>query len=163
VSHRSEPPQQTIYRNFNVCPHCSAHGEQNMLRRIREGMPMISRSDGKSFHLLLADRPVPYPAERQSGPSKLVSICFWYSHVAAGQQMSTSVVVLPELRHRRGAFYRSIEVVADLLTGRLRHFSRLSEIYDFQNVELRGLHPHEVLCVDEIAPTSPHGSTLGYL
>ncbi len=104
VTHCSEPHQPTIYRNFNICPHCSVHGEQTMLRRIREGMPMISRSDGKTFHLLLADRAVPYPAERKSGPSKLVSICFWYSHIAAGQETCTSVVVLPELRRHRGAF-----------------------------------------------------------
>ncbi len=134
-----------------------------MLRRIREGMPMISRSDGKTFHLLLADRPVPYPAERKSGPSKLVSICFWYSHLTNGRETSTSVVVLPELRHYRGAFYRSVEVVADLLTGRLCHFSRLSEIYDFHDGELRGLHPHEILCVDKIAPIFSHGGFPAYL
>jgi hypothetical protein len=116
---------------------------------------MISRSDGKTFHLLLADRPVPYPAERKSGPSKLVSICFWYSHVATGSPNSTSVVILPELRRHRGLFFRSVEIVADLLTGSLLRFSRLSEIYDFQDGELRGLHPHELLCVDRIVPASP--------
>lgn len=31
--------------------------------RVCEGVPMSSRSDGKKFHLLPADRPLPYAAE----------------------------------------------------------------------------------------------------
>ncbi|HEY1482078.1 MAG TPA: hypothetical protein VGF19_05070, partial [Candidatus Acidoferrum sp.] len=51
------------YRNFNLCPHCVLQGQQAILCRLCEGIPMISRSDGKLFHLLLADHPIPYPAE----------------------------------------------------------------------------------------------------
>jgi hypothetical protein len=43
---------------------------------------MISRSDGKTFHLLLADRPLPYPAERGEHPTQTVSVCFWYVYGA---------------------------------------------------------------------------------
>jgi hypothetical protein len=61
----SSPRLEPItYRNFNVCPHCILHGKQSLLCRLCEGIPMISRSDGKTFHLLLADHPAQYPAER---------------------------------------------------------------------------------------------------
>ena len=61
----SSPQLEPItYRNFNLCPHCVFHGEQSLLCRLCEGIPMISRSDGKTFHLLLADYPARYPAER---------------------------------------------------------------------------------------------------
>ena len=131
-----------------------------MLRRLREGIPMISRSDGKTFHLLLADRPVPYPAERKAGPSKLVSICFWYAHIAHGNQTSTSIVILPEARHRRGAFYRSVEVVADLLTATLRHTPRLSKIYDFSDGELRGHYHLEIAFIDRFTSNTTHDGIL---
>jgi hypothetical protein len=38
-----------------------------------EGIPMISRSDGKTFHLLLADFPARYPAEKASGNTEKTS------------------------------------------------------------------------------------------
>jgi hypothetical protein len=38
---------------------------------------MISRSDGETFHLLLADRPVPYADEASSlGTARQISVCF---------------------------------------------------------------------------------------
>ena len=43
-----------------------------------ESMPMISRSDGKTFHVLLADRPLAYPQERQSRAPAGAAACFWY-------------------------------------------------------------------------------------
>jgi hypothetical protein len=58
------------YRNFNLCPHCVLQGRQAILCRLCEGIPMISRSDGNLFHLLLADRPIPYPAESKSDASE---------------------------------------------------------------------------------------------
>ena len=70
-------PSQTEFRNFNVCPHCESNGEEALLSRLSEGIPMISRSDGKTFHLLLADRPLPYPAERGEQVTPTVSVCFW--------------------------------------------------------------------------------------
>ena len=75
-------PSQTEFRNFNVCPHCESNGEEALLSRLSEGIPMISRSDGKTFHLLLADRPLPYPAERGDDPTQTVSVCFWYVYGA---------------------------------------------------------------------------------
>ena len=52
------------HRNFNPCPHCQLQGRQALLRRPCEGLPMISRSNGESFRLSLADRPVPYPNDQ---------------------------------------------------------------------------------------------------
>jgi hypothetical protein len=88
--------QADYFRNFNLCPHCNVQGRDSLLFRMREGMPMISRSDGRSFHLLLADQPSPYPAEIDSKMTKQVSICFWYSHIKGGSVTQTSVVVLSD-------------------------------------------------------------------
>ena len=65
------------------------------LSRISETMPMISRSDGRSFHLLLADRPVPYPAEKDTGLAERLSLCFWYSCIGRKSPTQSTVVLRP--------------------------------------------------------------------
>jgi hypothetical protein len=92
---------------------------------------MISRSDGDKFHLLLADRPVPYPNERASGPTDKVSVCYWYSHVRTKFETRTAIVVLPCPRTNHPAVFRLIESVADLLANELNRFGNLSEFYEF--------------------------------
>ena len=91
----SSPQLEPItYRNFNLCPHCVFPGRQSLLSRLCEGIPMISRSDGNTLHLLLADYPARYPAERTSGNTQKTSVCFWYSHVLDGGSTCSTVVIL---------------------------------------------------------------------
>lgn len=61
------PVASAPYRNFNLCPHCASTGHPALLGRLCECLPMISRSDGQTFHLLLADRPLPYPSGKLRG------------------------------------------------------------------------------------------------
>ena len=92
---------------------------------------MISRSDGSSFHLLLADRPVPYPNEIAAGPADHISACFWYSHVRWHDQTRSTIVVLPCSATNCPAAYRLIETAADLLAKELSHGCALEEFYEF--------------------------------
>lgn len=92
---------------------------------------MISRSDGESFHLLLADRPLPYPIEKTSGPTKNISLCFWYTHVRLPNRTFSSIVILPGSRTDHPAFFRQIELIADLLTEKLAAEGQLGELYEF--------------------------------
>lgn len=75
ISQTESVPLET-FRNFNLCPHCQSRGEEGLLCRMCEGVPMISRSDGKHFHLFLADQPVPYPAEKRPGAQTLFRSVF---------------------------------------------------------------------------------------
>ena len=129
----------TIYRNFNLCPHCIFQGEQGLLCRLCEGMPMISRSDGKTFHLLLADQPLPYPAERESGLTKRISVCFWYSHIRIPQATLATIVLLPPGDTQSPSFFRLIESVADLLALELKHRPRLGSLYQLDGSSLAEL------------------------
>jgi len=125
-------PSPTDFRNFNVCPHCEGRGEEAFLSRLSEGMPMISRSDGKTFHLLLADRPLPYPAERLTGPTQTTSVCFWYVY---GKEMSAtkSTVVVFECREcPKEKMYRRIEFIADVLADELLRRQELAVFYNLQ-------------------------------
>jgi len=91
---------------------------------------MISRSDGETFHLLLADRPLPYPLERAAGPTRKLSLCFWYTHVRQPKQTFTTIVVLAGSRSNHSILFRKIELVADLLTAELAIHEKLAEVYE---------------------------------
>jgi hypothetical protein len=119
------------HRNFNVCPHCESQGHEPILSRLNEGIPMISRSDGKTFHLVLADKPRPYPEESSAGPTEQLSVCFWYAQTQ-NPSVSNSVVVLLRSGLRRDtSLFRQIEDVADLLATELSEGHSLATFYSF--------------------------------
>lgn len=129
-------PPRVYYRNFNICPHCEWCGEEPTLSRMSESMPMISRSDGRNFHLLLADRPLAYPAERNTGSTDKLSVCFWYSHVGGAASNQSTIVVLPGLRGKTLSLFRQIEFTADLLVAELLTRKSLAGFYDLQGNSL---------------------------
>lgn len=108
-----------------------------MLLRMSESMPMISRSDGKDFHLVLADRPQPYPAERNEGPTRQLSLYFWYSYGRNKTPTKSSLVLVPANEVKYGEYYRSIEWVADLLTAKLLEERSLATWYELEGNYLR--------------------------
>lgn len=124
------PVPGITHRNFNLCPHCVHLGQQAVLTRLCEGSPMISRSDGATFHLLLADRPLPYPIERTAGTTGQISVCFWYSHIRQPKHTFSTVVILPESRTVHPAVFRRIETVADLLAEELARHGSLADFYE---------------------------------
>jgi hypothetical protein len=125
-------PTQGAFRNFNVCPHCEWNGEEALLFRLSEGIPMISRSDGRSFHLLLADRPLPYPAERGEGPTLTVSVCFWYQYGADRNATKSTVVLLEGVLSLKAILFRQIEFIADVLADELLRRQDLAVFYNMK-------------------------------
>lgn len=123
---------RTEFRNFNVCPHCESNGEEGLLSRMTEGLPMISRSDGRNYHLLLADRPHAYPAERGDGPTQMVSACFWYVYGAGREATKTSVVLFEDVFGGKANFFRQIEFVADILADELLRRQSLAVFYNMR-------------------------------
>ena len=132
---------EVTHRNFNVCPHCVHRGEEGFLCRLCESMPMISRSDGETFHLLLADRPLAYPQERNSIDADCVSVCFWYCHVNTGSTTHAVVVLLPQTRLDQPVLFRIIDTLADLLAEELLRRNRLASFYGYSGHSLEAL-PH---------------------
>lgn len=125
-------PSQSEFRNFNVCPHCEWNGEEALLSRLSEGIPMISRSDGRNFHLLLADRPLPYPMESACGPTRTISVCFWYVYGAEKRESKSTVVLFEGVLGPKAAIFRQIESIADLLVDELLCRERLAGFYNLQ-------------------------------
>ncbi len=123
--------------NLTMCPHCVANGRPCMLERRSEWGPMISRSDGLNFHLVLCERPIEYPSEPTTGKSEMMmSAGFWYVH--EGNDGSTETVVVLLRRPPRGvAWLRHLETVADKLYEKLCKLGRLPSLYEFDGRHLR--------------------------
>jgi len=132
-------PAQTEFRNFNVCPHCEWNGEDALLFRLSEGIPMISRSDGRNFHLLLADRPLPYPAERSEGATLMVSVCFWYLYGTDRNTTKSTVVVFDGVPFPKAILFRQIEYIADVLADELLRRQSLAVFYNLKGNEIQRL------------------------
>lgn len=97
---------------------------------------MISRSDGETFHLLLADRPMPYSGEELAGASEKLSVCFWYTHVRQPECTFSTTVIVAGSHSNHPSLFRKIELIADLLTADLAREGKLAEVYElFENPE----------------------------
>jgi hypothetical protein len=129
-------PSQTEFRNFNFCPHCEWNGEEALLSRLSEGIPMISRSDGRTFHLLLADRPLAYPAERGEDPTRMVSACFWYLYGTDRNATKSTVVLFEGAFGPKSNVFREIEFIADILADELLRRQSLAVFYNIQGNEI---------------------------
>jgi hypothetical protein len=138
-----------MYRNFGICPHCQKKGSPYLLERLNDSGPMISRSDGETFHLVLGDRPISFPAEKSSGRTATMTAGFWYvserkpgfweSQTSAGTNGCTeTVVVILRKPPKRGAeLMRHIELLADTLAEKIIQLGHLYTFYEFDGKQLR--------------------------
>lgn len=53
------------HKNFSTRPHCAAKGDSGMIVRMTESSPLISRSDGSTYHLLTGWPESPLRAKRR--------------------------------------------------------------------------------------------------
>ncbi len=128
-------PPGGLWRNFHVCPHCQENGRRGAFEQLNATLPVISRSDGASYHLVMGDKPISYPAEKSAGQSDMKSVGFWYLH-EANPCTETVVVILrrPPLSELR--LLRHIETVADRLAEKLQKKSKLPCLYEFDGHRL---------------------------
>jgi hypothetical protein len=150
----SDQVLKPFYRNFAVCPHCQKKGGPFLLDRLNNEGPMISRSDGESFHLVLGDRPISFPAEKSSGRTATMTAGFWYvsepkaRSLVAGECTGTKgftetvVVILRKPPKRGPALMRHLELLADTLAEKITQLGCLSTLYEFDGKQLRR-NPYE--------------------
>jgi len=129
-------PKRLPWVNFNICPHCLVHGRTCLFESPKEWGPIISRSDGVEFHLIMGDRPIAYPTEKVAGKAEMMSVAFWYVHETNGSSTEAVVVILRR-PHRRGvSLLRDLEKVADKLADKLCKEKQLSRLYDFDGRQI---------------------------
>jgi len=129
-------PSKLRWRDFNICPHCLANGRSCPLERLNEWGPIISRSDGRNFHLVMGDRPIVYTQERASSKGEQRSAGFWYVHEANGGSTETVVVILRKPHGGRSSLLGYFEKAAGKLFAKLCKSSRLCCLYEFDGQHL---------------------------
>lgn len=138
-SERGSVPPGTILKNFELCPHCQRIGKPPLVERLNEAGPVISRSDGISFHLVLGDRPISFPAEKSSGKTGMLTAGFWYMRERNDDnpQVTETVVVILQRPPGRGvALMHCLEIVADKLAEKLTKSDSLGTFYEFDGHRL---------------------------
>jgi hypothetical protein len=133
----SGPPSSSQSRTVISMPAVCSHGKQSLVCRLCEGIAMISRSDGKIFHLLLADYPARYPAESASGNTEKPSVCLWYSHASDAWVHLLDGCDPSRFGTDLRRLFRLIETAADLLAKQLANSYRPPTLCELVNDGLR--------------------------
>ena len=153
------PPRKSgrFFANFQRCPHCEALGRRWEIDRLTETVPIISRSDGENFHLLLGDRPIAYPATDGRRIVRM-SAGFWFvrernrifgemsefpapdghppSRGRGTWARTEATVVLFHPKWQRTVLLRQIETIADRLAELLEKSEFLENLYEFEGDRL---------------------------
>jgi len=135
----STRPEREGLRNFSVCPHCRQYGREGSWVRIQQDTPILSRSDGRHFHLFLVAGPLP-----QHGPSGgivagRVIAQFAYALDEQSLQRETVDVLLRVLDTRREPLMNAMEDAADKLATVLQSKEALKAKYFYTDGELSEL------------------------
>ena len=128
-----------LWRNFNTCPHCQKHVRLELIDRLNEWGPIISRSDGATFHIVLGGRPLAYPAGRPAGKTGMMSVGFWYAHDVYGDSRESLVVILRDPPSGGVSLVRYLETIADKLSDQLRKAGCLPCLCVFDGQRLKQL------------------------
>lgn len=139
-SKRASKPQEPRMKNFEFCFHSERTGRPSAAERLNETGPIISRSDGESYHLVLGDRTISFPAEESSRKSGRMIAGFWYVKDENDEAAQVTGIVAVILRNppKRGVALRChVETVADRLAEKFGKSDALATLYEFDGNRLR--------------------------
>ncbi len=106
--------------NFETCPHCKAKGNSGIMVRLKEHTPLITRSDGKNYHLLLFDGPSTWYARNGSPIAGRAVAEFHYAADKLGISHAQVAVILRTVDLHTPEVVKAIEESANLLAGMLQ-------------------------------------------
>jgi len=101
-------------RNFSVCPHCARAGRQRAVAPSTPRTPLVSRSDGETYHLFLEESNLFGPF----GSTKEIAGLFRYDLDPARIKADSTLVRIPYVLDRsdlREALEKAADALAALL------------------------------------------------
>jgi hypothetical protein len=131
----SGQPLKLRWINFHTCPHCLTNNRPALLERVNPESPVISRSDGINFHLVLGCEPIGYHP-RRPGEYESLSAGFWYVHEENCGLTETVVVLLQNRIPGGSSLSRILNAVADRLYEKLKKAPMLERAYEFEDGRL---------------------------
>jgi hypothetical protein len=131
--------EPTPEKNFLVCPHCKTYGLQRRIVRATEQTPLVSRSDGRTYHLFLQYGPGRRPSKKSSTAREEYVTHFRYALESESIANDPVVVVLKVSGQTKVSLNNIIEEVADKLAHDLEEGKKLAPFYNYQNQKLAEL------------------------
>lgn len=129
--------------NFSICPHCTAKGNSGVIMKMQERTKLISRSDGKSFHLFLFDGPSVWYSTKGSPIAGRSVGAFFYASDRAGTQHGQITVVYRTVDMNQGEVLAAMEESATLIAELLSSGEKPEEGYLFDRGQLSTLPTDE--------------------
>jgi hypothetical protein len=114
--------------NFTFCPHCAASGKQRQIRPATSRTPLISRSDGRSFHLFLEELNVSRPS---GATDQEVAALFRYDLDPAGEKSESTLVTIRPAGATGERVLAQLDQSADQLAAVLEKGDRLQKTYNW--------------------------------
>lgn len=114
-----------MQRNAKTCGHCG-----KPFLRLTAETPIVSRSDGKTFHLALFSGPQPRPKVYGGFYRRQMACNFSYS--IAGKYESTVIIVF-RVEETESVFLHDIESAADKLSELIAKGDTLPEAFTFES------------------------------
>ena len=81
----------SMEKNFSFCPHCARSGKERLIQPSTGRTPLVSRSDGGSYHLYLEEANILNP----TGKAKEIAGLFRYDLDPAGVRADSSLIRIP--------------------------------------------------------------------
>jgi Family of unknown function (DUF6338) len=126
----TEPQIESTLRNFTTCAHCSLHGLPARVVRAGRDTPLISRSDGKTYHLFLFDGPRQLSDKTKNSLSNSVLVNFRYALDSLKISNRSVLAFLTGAPNQsRDETVKMIEAFADKLEATLKEGKPLASIY----------------------------------
>jgi hypothetical protein len=114
-------------KNFSICPHCFVKGKDRVIRPATpHRTPLVSRSDGTSFHLFVEESQV---GRAPTGPNFEVVALSRYDLDPAGIKAESALVRIPVATTDSQAATEALEEAADRLGGILGGGAPLKRLY----------------------------------
>lgn len=118
-----EPQQtktETDFYNFRVCKHCVLNRMSGLLPRITQDTPVISRSDGRSYHIYLQYGPTPQSTATGVSMAGVYLAHFRYDLDSKNRRNESVIVVVSAGNESYDRVVQIVEMVADKLALMLR-------------------------------------------
>jgi hypothetical protein len=100
-------------KNFKTCPHCALLGKQKLIRPAIHG-PLLSRSDGRTFHLYLEECGLHRRPSDEESEAQIYAL-FRYDLNPVSVKSESTVIMIQETGDDENRRLAKLEEAAELL------------------------------------------------
>jgi hypothetical protein len=125
-------------KNFTNCPHCAANKRPSRLVRVDDTTPVISRTDGHSYHIFLLYGPPNLPPRSEKPARATRLLHFRYALDKFNLTNDPVIVQMGEVSDEK-KYLKALESIVDKFEEELRHGRKLVPFYSYEHGQLASI------------------------